>query len=71
VSLRLIEPGKPNQNACIESFNERLRDECLYEHWFLNLACAQSVIKAWRRENNEERVKKGIGRWSNGNRPPL
>jgi putative transposase len=34
VSLRLIEPGKPNQNAYIESFNGRLRDECLNEHWF-------------------------------------
>jgi len=34
VSLRLIEPGKPNQNGYIESFNGRLRDECLKEHWF-------------------------------------
>jgi len=58
VSLRLIEPGKPNQNACIESFNERLRDECLNEHWFLNLAYAQAVIEDWRREYNEEQVKK-------------
>ena len=40
VTLRLIEPGKPNQNAYIESFNGRLRDECLNEHWFLNLALA-------------------------------
>ena len=39
--LRLIEPGKPIQNAYIESFNGRLRDECLNEHWFLNLAYAQ------------------------------
>lgn len=37
VSLRLIEPGKPNQNAYIESFNGRLRDECLNEHWFTSL----------------------------------
>ena len=34
VTLRLIEPGKPNQNAYIESFNGRFRDECLNEHWF-------------------------------------
>lgn len=34
VQLRLIEPGKPNQNAYIESFNGRLRDECFNEHWF-------------------------------------
>jgi len=61
VSLRLIEPGKPNQNACIESFNERLRDECLNEYWFLTLAYAQAVIEAWRREYNEEQVKKALG----------
>ena len=61
VALRLIEPGKPNQNAYIESFNGRLRDECLNEHWFLNLAHAQAVIEAWRREYNEERPKKGLG----------
>lgn len=61
VTLRLIEPGKPNQNAYIESFNGRLRDECLNEHWFLNLAHAQAVIEAWRREYNEERPKKGLG----------
>jgi putative transposase len=58
VSMRLIEPGKPNQNAHIESFNGRLRDECLSEHWFLNLTYAQAVIEAWRREYNEEQVKK-------------
>ena len=37
VTLRLIEPGKPTQNAYIESFNGRLRDECLNEHWFTSL----------------------------------
>ncbi len=52
VTLRLIEPGKPNQNAYIESFNGRLRDECLNEHWFLNLAHARAVIETWRREYN-------------------
>jgi putative transposase len=61
VTLRLIEPGKPNQNAYIESFNGRLRDECLNEHWFTTLAHAQVVIEAWRREYNEERPKKGLG----------
>lgn len=61
VALRLIEPGKPNQNAYIESFNGRLRDECLNEHWFLNLAHAQAIIEAWRREYNEERPKKALG----------
>ena len=38
VTLRLIEPGKPNQNAYVESFNGRLRDECLNEHWFTSVA---------------------------------
>ena len=61
VTLRLIEPGKPNQNAFIESFNGRFRDECLNEHWFLNLAHAQALIEAWRREYNEERPKKALG----------
>jgi len=61
VKLRLIEPGKPNQNAYIESFNGRLRDECLNEHWFLNLRHARSIIERWRREYNEERPKKGLG----------
>ncbi len=61
VNLRLIEPGKPNQNAYIESFNGRLRDECLNETWFLNLAHAQAVIEVWRREYNEERPKKALG----------
>jgi len=61
VKLRLIEPGKPNQNAYIESFNGRLRDECLNEHWFMNLRHARTIIEAWRREYNEERPKKGLG----------
>ena len=38
VTLRLIEPGKPTQNAYIESFNGRFRDECLNEHWFTSVA---------------------------------
>jgi len=61
VILRLIEPGKPTQNAYIESFNGRLRDECLNEHWFTSLGHARVVIEAWRREYNEERPKKRLG----------
>ena len=61
VALRLIEPGKPNQNAYVESFHSRFRDECLNEHWFTTLAHAQAVIEAWRREYNEERPKKRLG----------
>lgn len=61
VKLFLIQPGKPNQNAYIESFNGRLRDECLNEHWFVSLAHATVIIEAWRREYNEERPKKSLG----------
>lgn len=61
VQLRLIEPGKPNQNAYIESFNGRFRDECLNEHWFPSLLHARTEIERWRREYNEERPKKALG----------
>ena len=61
VELRLIEPGKPNQNAYVESFNGRLRDECLNEHWFPNLLQARTIIETWRREYNEDRPKKVLG----------
>lgn len=61
VSLKLIEPGKPNQNAYVESFNGRLRDECLNEHWFTSLRHARVVIEDWRREYNERRPKKSLG----------
>jgi transposase InsO family protein len=61
VMLRLIDPGKPMQNAYIESFNGRFRDECLNEQWFTSLAHAQAIIEAWRREYNEERPKKELG----------
>ena len=60
ITLRLIEPGKPNQNAYIESFNGRFRDECLNEHWFTSLDHARIVIEAWRREYNDERPKRGL-----------
>ena len=43
VRLHFIEPGKPVQNAYIESFNGRLRDECLNEHWFTSLPLARTV----------------------------
>ena len=61
VMLRLIEPGKPNQNAYIESFNGRFRDECLNEHWFTSVPHAQTIIEKWRREYNDERPKKALG----------
>jgi putative transposase len=55
VELKFIQPGKPIQNAFIESFNGRFRDECLNEHWFLNLEDAKRTIEAWRIEYNTER----------------
>ena len=55
VTLHFIEPGKPIQNAFIESFNGKLRDECLNEHWFLSLQEARETIEAWRRDYNEVR----------------
>jgi len=61
VQLFLIEPGKPNQNAYIESFNGRFRDECLNEHWFTSLQHARVVVEAWRKEYNEERPKRSLG----------
>ncbi len=61
VALKLIEPGKPNQNAYVESFNGRYRDECLNEHWFTSLAHARVVIEDWRRDYNEQRPKKSLG----------
>jgi len=61
VALRFIEPGKPNQNAYVESFNGRLRDECLNEHWFTSLAHARMEIEVWRQDYNEHRPKKDLG----------
>jgi putative transposase len=48
VALHFIAPGKPVQNAYIESFNGRLRDECLNQHWFSCIAEARILIEAWR-----------------------
>jgi len=55
LQLRFIEPGKPTQNAYVESFNGKFRDECLNEHWFLSIRHAREVIATWRQEYNEER----------------
>ena len=55
VTLRFIRPGKPVENAYIESFNGKFRDECLNEHWFVSLADAQATIEAWRVDYNTVR----------------
>ena len=55
IELAHIQPGKPTQNGHIESFNGRLREECLNVSWFQNLFDARRKIAAWRKEYNEQR----------------
>jgi putative transposase len=55
VELYFIDPGKPTQNAYIESFNGRLREECLNLHWFSSLEEARAIIEEWRVDYNERR----------------
>ena len=62
VDLKLIAAGKPTQNAYIESFNGKFRDECLNDHYFHTLAHARAVIAEWRRDYNEARPHSSIGR---------
>jgi putative transposase len=61
IQLIHIQPGRPMQNGHIESFNGRLRDECLNANWFHNLADARSKIRAWRDEYNGERPHSSLG----------
>jgi putative transposase len=61
VKLQFIEPGKPIQNAFIESFNSRLRAECLNEHVFVSLSDARTKIEQWRIEYNRERPHSSLG----------
>lgn len=61
VELRFIQPGKPVQNAYVESFNGKFRDECLNEHWFLSLDEARAVIEGWRIDYNEFRPHSSLG----------
>jgi len=67
VQLFLIETGKPNQNAYIESFKGRFRNECLNEHWFTNLQHARVVMEAWTKEYYMERpMRLLVGQTQNG-----
>ena len=61
VQLDFIRPGKPVENCFIESFNGRLRDECLNVHQFLSLADARAKIEVWRRDYNEARPHGSLG----------
>lgn len=64
VKLQFIEPGKPVQNAYVESFNGRVRDECLNEQWFLDLNHARKVIETWRKDYNTLRPHTALGNMS-------
>lgn len=55
IALAFIQPGKPVQNAYVESFNGKFRDECLSQHWFPSLADARFRIEQYRRRYNTER----------------
>lgn len=61
VELRFIQPGKPVQNAYIESFNSRFQDECLSQHWFASLSHMRSVIDNWRDYYNHRRGHSTLG----------
>ena len=55
VELKFIQPGKPIQNAFIESFNDKFRSECLNLNWFESILHAKEIIESWRIEYNTER----------------
>lgn len=61
IEIHFIEPGKPTQNAYVESFNGKFRDECLNEEWFINLEDARRKIEAWRIDYNEARPHSSLG----------
>ncbi len=61
IQLIHIQPGRPMQNGHVESFNGRLRDECLNANWFRNLLDARAKISAWRDEYNGERPHSSLG----------
>ena len=61
VKLHFIQPGKPTQNAFIESFNGKFRDGCLNQHWFGSLIEAKVTIEQWRHHYNTERPHSSIG----------
>ena len=60
VRVHFIRPGKPVENAFAESFNGKLRDECLNENWFVTMEDARSRIEAWRIDYNQVRPHSGL-----------
>ena len=61
LKIDYIRPGKPVDNAFVESFNGRFRDECLNESWFLTLQEAREAIETWREDYNEVRPHSALG----------
>jgi len=61
VSLDFIQPGKPVQNPFVESFNEKMRDECLDVHWFADVEEARMMIEGWRRDYTQVRPHSSLG----------
>ena len=61
VDINFIRPGKPNENAFVESFNGRMRDECLNESVFSTLREARQIIEDWRNHYNSERPHSALG----------
>jgi putative transposase len=61
IEIEFIEPGKPIQNAYVESFNSRFRDECLNEELFADLEDAKKKIERWRKLYNEKRPHSALG----------
>lgn len=61
LNFDFIDPGKPTQNAYIESFNGRFRDECLNESLFFSIEHAEQIINKWRKEYNEQRPHSSLG----------
>lgn len=66
VKLHFIQPGKPTQNAFIESFNGKFREYCLNLHWFASLEEAKSTIDDWREHYNHVRPHRSLGK-----KPPV
>jgi putative transposase len=61
ITVDYLRPGRPVENAHIESFNGRLREECLSQHWFRDLTEARGVLAAWKRDYNESRPHTSLG----------
>jgi putative transposase len=61
VSLDFIQPGKPVQNPFVESFNGKMRDECLNVHWFANVEEARLLVEDWRKDYTQVRPHSSLG----------